>query len=357
MKKSELLRYAGSIQQVAYARRIRYYDGRSDGLNAVEVCNGLMSFVVMLDKCMDISELTWRGERISFMGKTGLNGRNPFDTHGLEAQRSIMGGLFFTCGFENICAPYTADDGKEYPMHGRMRTSPAEHVSVNAAWNGDKYEINISGDIREAELFGENLLLHRTIHTTFGEPEIRITDEIYNEAFRDEPMLLMYHCNFGYPFLTEKTRLILPTRQITARDDVSSKGIERYHQMETPVDNAEEMVYLHTLASNENGQSFAALVNDERELGIKLSFNHNALPEFGQWKSICSGDYVMGLEPSNVKIYGRKYAEAHSELPILSAQSKATAGICFRIVEGKEGINKLDIQAKNMKGQIQNEAL
>ena len=99
---SDFYRYTGSIQQLAYARRICYDEGRARGLHAVEVCNGPMRFVITLDKCMDISELSWRGEQMTFLSKPGLNGRNPFDTNGAEAQRSIMGGLFFTCGYENI---------------------------------------------------------------------------------------------------------------------------------------------------------------------------------------------------------------------------------------------------------------
>lgn len=94
MGRTDLLRYTGNLQQIAYARRICYDEGRARGLHAVEVVNGPMRFGIMLDKCMDVSELSWRGEQISFLSKPGLNGRNPFDTHGAEAQRSIMGGLF-----------------------------------------------------------------------------------------------------------------------------------------------------------------------------------------------------------------------------------------------------------------------
>ena len=101
------------MQQLAYVRGITVNEGRANMLRASEVVNGAMSYLVMEDKCLDIGTLNYRGENLIFLSKPGLNGRNPFDTNGLEAQRSIMGGLFFTCGFENICAPY----GK-YPMHG-----------------------------------------------------------------------------------------------------------------------------------------------------------------------------------------------------------------------------------------------
>lgn len=342
MKQTELLRHVGSIQQVAYARRSCYDEGRARGLNAVEVSNGPMHFVILLDKCMDVSELSWRGERMTFLSKIGLNGRNPFDTHGAEAQRSIMGGLFFTCGYENICAPCTTDDGRELPMHGRMRTSPAEHVSIHARWENEKYVISVSGDIREAELFGENLLLHRTITTVYGEPELCVTDEIRNESFRDEPLLLMYHCNVGYPLLEEGCRLVVPTQNVEPRDAISAAQRDRWAVMDAPTDNAEECVYLHTLRSGENDERFAALVNDRRALGLKLSFSGKELPYFGQWKSTASGDYVMGLEPGNVCVRGRRFHEQHGDLPYLKAQQSATYHLNFSVLEGKDAIRALD---------------
>ena len=342
MKQSDLLRHVGSMQQVAYARRICYDEGRARGLNAVEVSNGPMHFVILLDKCMDISELSWKGERMTFLSKPGLNGRNPFDTHGAEAQRSIMGGLFFTCGYENICAPYRAEDGREYPMHGRMRTSPAEHVAVDARWEGEQYVISVSGDIREAELFGENLLLHRTITTVYGCPEIRVTDEIRNEAFREEPLMLMYHCNMGYPFLDESCRLLLPTERIEPRDAVSRAHEARWAVMDPPEDNAEDFVYLHTLRADAAGDTFAALVNENRQLALRISFNREELPYFGQWKSTGSGDYVMGLEPGNACVYGRRFHEQAGNLPTLQAQSRKVYHLNFRIFDGKEAVQSIE---------------
>ena len=102
---------------------------------------------------LDITDLTYKGMNMTFLAKPGLEGRNQYDTNGQEAQRSIMGGLFFTCGLENICAPCMID-GKDYPMHGRMRTTPAEHVCTDVLTDGDEVRLVISGEMREAELFG-----------------------------------------------------------------------------------------------------------------------------------------------------------------------------------------------------------
>ena len=136
MERSDILGRVGSMQQLAYARRIRYEEGRAAGMRAIEVKNGDVRFVAMEDKALDVSEFEYRGVSLGFLSKPGLNGRNPFDTLSDDVARNIMGGMFFTCGFENIGAPYTDAEGKRYPLHGRIRTSPAEHVRADAGWRG-----------------------------------------------------------------------------------------------------------------------------------------------------------------------------------------------------------------------------
>ena len=46
--------------------------------------------------------------------------------------------------------------------------------------------MELTGEMREAELFGENLVLRRKITSKLGEPSVRIQDEIENEGCEDE---------------------------------------------------------------------------------------------------------------------------------------------------------------------------
>ena len=187
MNKQTLLRYCGSMEQVASVRPVTYNDGRAAGMQAIQVKNGKLEYTLMQDKCLDISHLSYGGMNLCLLSKPGLQGRNPYDTHGEEAVRSIMGGAMFTCGFENIHGPRTVD-GQEYPMHGRMRTTPMEKVSMDAAFRGDDYVLSVSGEGREAALFGQNLVLRRSVQSVYGENTIHITDEIENQAFADEKL-------------------------------------------------------------------------------------------------------------------------------------------------------------------------
>ena len=216
-KKQEMMKYMGTMQQVAYVRPVTYVEGRSNGLKAYEVKNGCMTYQILADKCLDVSSLTYKGVNMNFLSKPGLQGRNHYDTHGEEAIHSIMGGLFFTAGLENICAPCTID-GTDYPMHGRIRTTPGEHLCADAYWEEDEYHLTVKGEMREAALFGENMVLRREISSVYGSRTSTVTDEIENESYREEPLMLLYHINMGYPLLDENTRLYIPTRSVTARD-------------------------------------------------------------------------------------------------------------------------------------------
>ncbi|NEG95311.1 DUF4432 family protein [Bifidobacterium sp. SMB2] len=335
--------HVGSIQQAAYVRPLQYQEGRAGNMRAIEVKNGPMRFVSMADKALDVSQLEYRGENLTFLSKPGLNGRNQFDTNGAEAQRSIMGGLFFTCGFENIGAPYTDAAGRDYPMHGRIRTTPAEHVSSDAYWNADgEYVMTISGEVREAELFGENLVMRRTISTVYGRPEIVVDDVVTNEGFRDEPLMWMYHCNFGWPLLAEGAQVIIPSRHAEPRNEDAANDATPWSEIGEPVPNKPESVYIHTLAAGEDGRSFAAVINHALGLGVSVEFDAADFPYFMQWKSVAAGDYVVGLEPANSSVHGRGYHERRGDLHTIAPGASEHKRVTFRVHEGAEALDALE---------------
>ena len=50
MKKTELLKLTGTLQQIAYVRQATVAEGRANGLRTVEVKNEDMRFLVLGDK-------------------------------------------------------------------------------------------------------------------------------------------------------------------------------------------------------------------------------------------------------------------------------------------------------------------
>lgn len=347
---NKMMKYCGSLQQMVYARPVIYREGRAEQLNAVEAKCGDISFHSALDKALDITDLSYKGLNMTFLAKPGLEGRNHYDTNGEEALRSIMGGLFFTCGLENICAPCTID-GKDYPMHGRMRTTPAEHVGTDVIREGDTYKLVITGEMREAELFGENMVLRRRIESVLGENSITVTDEVENQAFRPEPLMLLYHCNMGYPFLDENCRLYVPSRSVTGREEFSRQHEEKWDRMEAPIDNEGEYVFIHDMQSDEKLDTMVLVANHALNIGLTIQFNQKNLPYFMEWKSLASGDYVLGLEPSNSSVYGKPYHVNNNKVHYLKPFEKETNVLKFSVIEGEDRIREAIHKINKIKGE------
>jgi len=337
--KRDLMKYMGSMQQAAYIRPLTYAEGRSTGLKAYEVKSGPLCYKLMADKCLDMCELSYKGVNFSFLSKPGLQGRNAYDTAGDEAIRGIMGGMFFTCGVETICAPCTVD-GVDYPMHGRMRTTPGEHLSADAFWAEDGYHLRASAEMREAALFGENMTLRRSIETVYGQKTVTLTDVFENQGYRDEPLMLLYHINLGWPFLDENLRLILPTRKVTPRDAEAEGHEGEYDRMDPPKDNEPEYVFIHDLAPDADGSLRAVAVNEALGLGLEIGWNEANLPYFMEWKSTASGDYVIGLEPANSSVYGRPWHEERDTVHRLAPFATEKNVLTFTILDGQDEINQ-----------------
>ena len=323
------------MQQLACVRPVTFAEGRAEHMRAVEVKNGPLQFQVLTDKGLDLGEVSWKGVNINFLSKPGLMGRNHFDTKraGGAAQHYGRHDVYLRPG--KYLSPCTSD-GKDYPMHGRIRTTPAEHVCSDAFWEEDAYVLTVSGEMREAELFGENMVLRRKITTVFPGKSIVLEDTIENQSFRKEPMMLLYHCNVGWPLLGEDCEMLSANKKGDSPDADAAPHTENYSRMESPLDNEPEYVFLHELAADGNGETFAAVINPVQNLGIRISFNVKELPYFMEWKSRASGDYVIGLEPANSSVYGRLYHEERGDLHMMAPQSVETKKLVFTFLEGEE---------------------
>ena len=88
--------------------------------------------------------------------------------------------------------------------------------------------------MREAQIFGENLVLRRTIETTYGSREIVFTDEIENQGFENQPLCFLYHCNAGYPFLVPGLRVVMPSIFCSPRDADAKAGEADWNVMDEP---------------------------------------------------------------------------------------------------------------------------
>jgi hypothetical protein len=298
--KQELLDLMGNISTIAGVRCVEYKDGFAQGLRAYEVINGPIRFTAYIDKCLDIGELYYNGMPMHYLSRPGIINNNWWYDEP-NSSRSIMCGMMFTCGLSNVGPSQTVSNGQIQPQHGLIRSTPAEIHGARTYWDGNDYYIELNAVMRESSLFGTNLVLRRTITTKLGEPSIHIQDEIENESSTNNvPLMLMYHCNFGFPFLDECTELIIDPVLTDVRDEVTRIGMEKesFHSFGKPEVGFKEQVFYHKLKSV-NHRCTASLVNPSKNISLNIEYDDRELPNLIHWKCRDAGNYVIGVEPSN----------------------------------------------------------
>lgn len=308
MTKNEIRERVGDMTQLAGAMPFTYSDGKAKGTAAIEVKNGSgLKFVILPGRGMDIAYAEINGIPISYISKTGIV--NPAYYEESDFLRSFYAGLLTTCGLTYMGAP-CVDEGVSLGAHGRISNTPAYDVSINSRWVGENYIITVSGKVRESTLFGENLVLTRTIETRLGENKIHIHDEIENCGFDPAPLMVLYHMNFGFPLISEKTTLETNCENLRPRDEDALPGIKDSLTFSNPVQGYKEQVFYRDSVK----ESFAALVNPDLGLRCEVSFKGEQLPYLVEWKQMGKQEYVVGLEPATYPPDGRAKARERGEL-------------------------------------------
>lgn len=263
----------GNPLQVCTAIRSQITDGRANGARIITVSNGKLNFVLTESNALDILYLWHEGVNIGFVSKNG------YYTPVAGFMHNFPAGMLYTCGLDAI-------GGVEgHPIHGRFNSIPAEIIECRADENG----VRIVGEIADTALFGENLVVTRTIETQAGSDELTLTDTIRNKGFTDAQYCMLYHVNVGYPLVDEGAEISGQIVESMPRTDWSAKHMKTMLEMEAPEDGIEETCYFHL---TEDGK--LALTN--RKIGKRIEVASN-YKKFVEWKSRASGDYVIGLEP------------------------------------------------------------
>ncbi len=300
----------------------RLKGGISDGVDIIEVDNGASSFVIVPTRGMNL----WRGQskglRLGWDSPT-KNPVNPMFITPLE-----QGGLGWLKGF-NECIVRCGMNSNGAPgpdrvvdnngnvaevmltLHGNEANLPAKYVEVQII-DGDPAEIVVIGVVEEARPFCPQYRLTTRMSTFVGSKRLDIHDDVMN--FADSPceFEMLYHCNFGQPFLGKDSKLVVPALEVAPRDARAQEDIATWQRYLEPVAGYVEQCYFMDMAARADGSTLAMLRNAEGSCGVTVRWNRNQLPSFTQWKHTTglNEGYVTGLEPAvnypNAKMFERE---------------------------------------------------
>jgi galactose mutarotase-like enzyme len=291
----------GASGEFSISKR-RLQEGRSDGVDVVEVDNGAMRFTVLPTRGMGLwratcgeVELGWNSPAkgpvnpafVPLWEPSGLGWLDGFDE------------LIVRCGLESNGAPEFNENGSvRYPLHGKIANIPAHKVEV--AVDGELGEISVTGIVHEARLFFNKLQLATTYTTKIGQPGFTVTDTVTNIWAEPSELELLYHINFGVPLLCPGAKAVLPVAKMAPRDAVAVENLDEWDTYGPESPGTPEAVFFFDLAADAKGNTQSLLKSADGAQGVSLAFNKNQLPCFTLWKNrqAATDGYVTGFEPA-----------------------------------------------------------
>lgn len=330
--REEVTRRIGALDQLARIDRFVDDDGSGRGARRLRlVTGGGLEVELHPDRALDLGQVTYRGVPLAWISPVGMVTPALAESRGHQWLRSFGGGLLATCGLDTF-GPPTAVEGVEYPQHGRVGVTPALITRTEVADD----QLIVAGTVRQAAVFGENLVMQRSWSADIGGSTLRLNDTVRNEGLNDAGHMVLYHVNIGWPLLDESATLHIDSREVTPRDEESRSGAGRWHQIEAPQEGYREQVFGHDF--RDHGIVTVAIDNPTLDLRLELAFDSGTLPALQQWKMSGEGHYVMGLEPVNVNTFGgRAGASAAGTVPMLRRGRDVSYSLEFRLGPSHRG--------------------
>jgi hypothetical protein len=282
---------------------------------------------------MDISLASYKGMNLVYLTCNGETHPAYYEPQGTGWLRTFAAGLLTTCGLTYL-GPPCEDNGEELGLHGRFSTLPSRQFSDLSEWKGNDYVCMVRGVLEEGYLFGNKLRLEREISSVCNQNEIHIKDTITNFGGTPSPYTILYHMNFGYPLLDENAELAIEPLETSPRDADATAGIDDFKAFIRPRIDFREQVFFHKMKGDKNGLTTVILKNRKAGIAVSIIFNINQLPYLNQWKMMGYGEYVLGLEPSNVAVKSRKILRDENELPML--------------LPGKSTVNVIEVKVSDL---------
>ena len=356
--REQLSRRTGRLGQAAGVRLVTLGDGVERGVRVLEFSTGTgFAFDVVVDRAFDIGRCEHAGRALAWTSPVGFAGPWYYEPEGLGFFRTFGGGLLTTCGLDH--ALFMAEDTAEqyhyppkqteqYGLHGRVSNRPARLVGYGERWDGDECLLVGEGEVLQASVFGEQLLLRRRVEARVGESRLTIRDEIVNVGHDVTPHMLLYHVNVGWPVVDEGSELLVPATAVEPRGDHSTDG---YRVMHAPQSGYVEQVFEHELATEPDERVPVAIVNRELGIGAYEVFRRDQLPHHFVWRMLGEGTYVVGIEPSTNRTAGRIDARSRGELIELAPGESRSYELELGALAGADEIESFARRIERILGQ------
>lgn len=323
--------YVGHDSQLYGIEEHRLIGGKGDGIRLLEINNGKgLELTVSPDRNSDISRLRYKGIGMNYMSPCGYVAPAYYDSIGTNFLKSFTCGFLTTCGLQAVGSPCT-DNGEDLPLHGSIANTPVEQIF----WKEENDELVTESVTKDEAIFSRKLRLTRRIHVSLKENSFVVDDTIENTGDRHEPVEILYHMNMGYPLLDEDSVVIIPSKEVRARDAHAQEDIANWMHMEKPQAGYQERCYYHTFP-DQNG--YAAIWQPKIQAGLAITYDTSVLDGFVEWKMMGVRDYVLGLECGNCYPDGRDVMRRTGMLKFIDPGEKMHYAVKITMLDEKPAL-------------------
>jgi hypothetical protein len=345
----------------------RLHGGRRDGVDLIIVDNGALRFSIVPTRGMGLWKGWYDGNRVGWDSPITDGPVHPSLVN-LQAAGGLgwldgFDELLARCGLENNGAPFEIKtknpDGSEsnttFGLHGKIANIPASYVAVHIGGE-PPHEIVIEGHVEESRLFGPQIRLETRITTVPGSNVVVVRDEFIN--LKDQPveMQILYHWNFGPPFLDAGARFLAPIQSVMPRDERARQGIADHDLYGGPEPGSTEQVYYYELLARSagDGRTLAMLHNHGADKGVVLRFHKDQLPAFTLWKNTAGlrDGYVTGLEPGTNYPNPRPFEQARKRVVALPVDGHYVAETGLEVLASAEAVANVKAEIARIQSRV-----
>lgn len=306
----------------------------SNGMRVIDGYNSSgLTLTLLPDRGLDIWLAAHNGRPLTWVSQ----GSPHASDFGAGWLRLFNGGLLATCGLRHVGPPETDErSGQFRDLHGDVSLLQAYNVVVSGGWNGEHYCVEVTGEVAEAALFGEQLHLTRTVRLWLGEPAIEIIDVVENRYDQPAPFMLLHHFNFGYPLVHDGVKLHVAGNDVVPRDLQASSAFHDWPNYHAATPRHLEEVFFHQVVADKEHRALAVLASET--LGVALEWDTTREPYLTQWKNYRKGTYICGVEPGNCVPEGQNRAARTGRLVHLAPGERHEFCNRLTVLDGAEAV-------------------
>jgi Domain of unknown function (DUF4432) len=334
----------------ACCRKATLSGGRQAGVELIEISNGIVSLRICPTRGMGIIDGRFRSHFLGWHSPVReIVHPQYINLYDLGGRGSHYGFNEFLnrCGIE-----WSGEMGNDevvdnmgnrrsvfLPLHGKVGWTPASRVVLHA----QEDSLILEGDIPEQNVFGVNYVLRTRLTLRHDSSSIEIADSLCNLGALPGEYEMLYHTNFGPPFLDEGARFFGTYDRLIPRDDFAAAGLNDMRRFAGPTAGFAEQVFLFHAAGDSSGLAHQVLCNADESLAAHVSFAIDTLPYAILWKRTAAVEdgYVAGLNPCS-DLPNRRFVERKERrVGTLGAHEEIVFRHTTELAEGKSTVKRL----------------